>query len=147
MAALSVGSRRLPGTSQGPAVLSHVVSLPHGTDAMGKHRAGLFPGAACCDILWPDSALVRMSRGRLVTRQSGSPPDVGNKYTSSTCHPFRGRGQPARRSFSFCAWPLCIGAKSGLRKPSLLYQPGPQIDRKSQYDRVEQKRQHRVDQR
>jgi hypothetical protein len=47
---------------------------------MGKHRDGLFLGAACCDILWPDGALVGISRGRLVTRQSGSPPDVGNEY-------------------------------------------------------------------
>jgi hypothetical protein len=30
------------------------------------HRAGLFPGAARCVIMWPDAALNRISRGRLL---------------------------------------------------------------------------------
>jgi hypothetical protein len=30
------------------------------------HRAGLFSGAARCNILWPDAALRQISRGRLV---------------------------------------------------------------------------------
>ena len=37
------------------------------------HRAGLFPGAACCDILWPDGALVRISPWSSGHVQSGSP--------------------------------------------------------------------------
>jgi hypothetical protein len=76
-------NRRLPGTSQRD-VFTHGLGFVR-IRRIELHRAGLFPGAACCDILWPDGALVRISRGRPVTWQSGSPPDAGNKYASSTC--------------------------------------------------------------
>jgi hypothetical protein len=44
-----------------------------------------FTGAACLPKLGAIHALRRISRGRWMTRQSGSPPDFGNKRTTLTC--------------------------------------------------------------
>jgi hypothetical protein len=47
MAALSVSSRRLPGTFRRAAVLWAVVSPQQNRRDVAKHCAGSFPGAAC----------------------------------------------------------------------------------------------------
>ena len=59
IAALSVGSRRLPGTPLGVAVLSAILSTPHGADAMGNTLRWVLRGSR---LLPTDRASNRQKR-------------------------------------------------------------------------------------
>jgi hypothetical protein len=63
-AAETCGSRRLPGITQRDASLLAFDFVY--TRTIELHHAGLFAGAACCNISWADGTLERMSRGRQI---------------------------------------------------------------------------------
>jgi hypothetical protein len=71
------GNRRLPRITQ--SVESTLGSRFACTGTIELQHAGSFAGAACCNNFWTDGALEQNTRGREITRQSGSPPGAGKK--------------------------------------------------------------------
>jgi hypothetical protein len=60
------------------------------------HLAGLFPGAACCDIHWPEELWTKCARSPAKC-QSGSPPSVGLHSTCQEPRPTNLGRQPTNR--------------------------------------------------
>jgi len=105
MAALSVASRRLPGTTQRDVCPSRLFRAAGIRRAIELAGLGTFPGAACCQPIELPSykAAPLQALGTNTPRQRATPFEDEDDYESE----------------------------------SLLYQPGPKIDRERQYDRVE----------
>jgi hypothetical protein len=77
VAALSVGRRRLPGTSLRVAVLSAALFIAHEPDAVGKTIRWAIPGSRLLIApAVPGERLAPVARDQISARESGSPPGV-----------------------------------------------------------------------
>jgi hypothetical protein len=89
---------RLPGTSHRDA-FTHGLRFGH-TRLMELHRAGLFAGAACCNVLWPGRAIERM-HGVVGSPAKAAPLQTADFEASGLTTPshFNGGTTRTRRSF------------------------------------------------
>ena len=61
------------------------------------HRAGLFAGAACCDISWSDEALKQILRGRLLRTKAAPLRALGTNIRCQRATLFEDEDDPQAR--------------------------------------------------